>query len=383
MNQEPAILAATTGSRAETLRRRYWLVIAVLIIGALLVPLLGSRYHVSFMFFFCLALTLTATYEIIGGYMGYINMGHGAFFGLGAYAYGIIITYGGPIALGLLVAVIVVALFAWLLALPLFRLHGAYFAIATFGVLMVMLVLATNLRDLTGGTTGLSITPTESTIPTYYLMLLTAVMAMGLNAWVASSRFGLGLLSIREDEEVAEATGINTTRYKQGVMVLSSLLPGFAGGVYMWHMTYADPNSTFGAEVHLCADHHGHARRQRHGGGGLRGNDVPHPHRGAAVVAARLFEPRHVRGRPRVRRTCHAGRPHAQRAVHQDLPGTWLPRSLRISGVRPGRVGAAVNRRVRPPACAGRTLAQEFNKRSRSKCIELQTKGRIRKCVSI
>lgn len=249
MNQEPAILAASTGSRAGSLHRRYWLVIAVLIIGALLVPLLGSRYHVSFMFFFCLALTLTATYDIIGGYMGYINMGHGAFFGLGAYAYGIIITYGGPIPLGLLMAVIVVALFAWLLALPLFRLQGAYFAIATFGVLMVMLVLATNLRDLTGGTTGLSITPTESTIPTYYLMLLTAVMAMGLNAWVASSRFGLGLLSIREDEEVAEASGINTTRYKQGVMVLSSLLPGFAGGVYMWHMTYVDPNSTFGAEI--------------------------------------------------------------------------------------------------------------------------------------
>lgn len=249
MSQEPAILAATTGSRAGPVRRWYWLIIAVLIIGALLVPWVGSRYHVSFLFFFCLALTLTATYDIVGGYMGYINMGHGAFFGLGAYVYGITITHGGSIPLGLLMAVIVVALFAGLIAVPMFRLRGAYFGIGTFGILMVMMVLATNLRDLTGGTTGLSITPTESTIPTYYLMLLTAVMAMGLNAWVAFSPFGLGLLSIREDEEVAEASGLNTARIKQYVLVLSSLLPGLAGGIYMWHMTYADPNSTFGPEI--------------------------------------------------------------------------------------------------------------------------------------
>lgn len=249
MNQDPAALAASGATREEPLRRWYWLVIAVLVIGALLVPWLGSRYHVSFVFFFCLALTLTATYEIVGGYMGYINMGHGAFFGLGAYVYGITITYGGPIPLGLLMATVFTGAFAALIAVPMFRLRGAYFAIGTFGILMVMLVLATNLRGLTGGTTGLSITPTESTIPTYYLMVLTAVTAMALNAWVAGSRLGLGLLSIREDEEVAEASGINTVRYKQGTLVLSSLLPGFAGGVYMWHMTYADPNSTFGAEI--------------------------------------------------------------------------------------------------------------------------------------
>ena len=124
MNQEPAILAASTGFRAELLRRRYWLVIAVLIIGALLVPLVGSRYHVSFMFFFCLALTLTATYDIIGGYMGYINMGHGAFFGLGLTPTASSSPTEGRFRSGFLMAVIVVALFAWLLALPLFRLHG-------------------------------------------------------------------------------------------------------------------------------------------------------------------------------------------------------------------------------------------------------------------
>lgn len=249
MKYEPATLAAA--GRADDAPRRpwFWLVIAVLIVGALLLPWAGSRYHVSFVFFFCLALTLTATYEIVGGYMGYINMGHGAFFGLGAYVYGITITNGGAIPLGLLMAVVVVGVFAGLIAIPMFRLRGAYFAIGTFGILMVMWVLATNLRDLTGGTTGLSITPTASTIPSYYLMLLAAVMAIALNAWVARSRFGLGLLSIREDEEVAQNSGINTVRLKQGTMVLSSLLPGFAGGVYMWHMTYADPNSTFGPEI--------------------------------------------------------------------------------------------------------------------------------------
>jgi branched-chain amino acid transport system permease protein len=249
MRYEAVTLHAGTRSNNVPRKRWFWLGIAVLIISALLVPWIGSRYHVSFVFFFCLALTLTATYEIIGGYMGYINMGHGAFFGLGVYVYGITITQGGSLPLGLVLAVVITAVFAGLIAIPIFRLRGAYFAIGTFGILMVMWVLATNLRDLTGGTTGLSISPTASTIPSYYLMLVTAVMAMALNAWIACSRLGLGLLSIREDEEVAQVSGINTMRFKQGMMVLSSLLPGFAGGVYMWQMTYADPNSTFGPEI--------------------------------------------------------------------------------------------------------------------------------------
>ncbi|MBI4241334.1 MAG: branched-chain amino acid ABC transporter permease [Candidatus Rokubacteria bacterium] len=229
--------------------RRAALVVAVPIVLAAVTPWLGSRYHVSFLFFLCMAVVLTATYDIGAGYMGYINLGHGAFFGLGAYVYGLTVTHGGPTAAALLLGAAAAALFAALVGIPLFHLRGAYFAISTFGILKIMEILAANLRGITGGTTGLSIAPTRSTFPTFYLMLVLAVAAVGLNAWIARSRLGLGLLGIREDEEVAEVSGIDTSRLKRVAFVLSALLPGLAGGVYMWQMTYVDPASAFGTSV--------------------------------------------------------------------------------------------------------------------------------------
>lgn len=212
-------------------------------------PMTGNQYWVSFLFFLFLAIVLTETFDIVNGYMGYINLGHGAFFGIGAYVYGITVLRDGSPVLGILLAIVAGALFAALIAVPLFRLRGAYFAIATFGVLKMMEILASNLRDLTGGTTGLSIPPTNSTLITYYIAAVLCLAAILLNAWVANSRLGLGLLTIREDEDVAEGAGVNTARLKRSVLVLSGVLPSIAGAVYMWQTTYVDPASAFGAHT--------------------------------------------------------------------------------------------------------------------------------------
>lgn len=227
----------------------WWIMVGLVVGIAAAAPWLGSRYHISFLFFLCLSIVLTATYDIGAGYMGYLNLGHGAFFGLGAYLYGLTVLHGGYTALGLLLAAVAAGVFAAAVAVPLFRLRGAYFAISAFGILRIMEILAANLRDITGGTTGLSIEPTYSTLPTFYLMLGLAVGAVGLNAWIANSRLGLGLLGIREDEDVADAAGIDTRRLKRVALVVSAILPGLAGGVYMWQMTYVDPASAFGTGV--------------------------------------------------------------------------------------------------------------------------------------
>jgi branched-chain amino acid transport system permease protein len=229
--------------------RAIWWVVAVVLLVAAFTPLLGSRYHVSLAFFFLMHLAMTATYDIVGGYMGYVNLGHGAFFGLGAYAYGLTILRGGAPVLGLAVAALAVAVFAALIAVPIFRLRGVYFAIATFGILKLLEVLAANLQTVTGGTAGVSISPTASTIPSYYAMLAAAAAAVALHAWVGHSRLGLGLVSVREDEEVAETSGIDTYFVKRGVFVLSAILPGIVGGVYMWQLTHVDPTSAFGLDV--------------------------------------------------------------------------------------------------------------------------------------
>lgn len=241
----------TLSPRESMPRRKAAIVLTVLLFAALVlvVPLTGNKYWLSFTFFLFIAVVLTVTFDIVNGYMGYINLGHAAFFGIGAYVYGITVVRDGHPALAVLLAAIASALFAAVIAVPLFRLRGAYFAIATFGVLKMMEILASNLTNITGGTTGLSIPPTESTSITYYGAAALCLAAVSLNAWVANSRLGLGLLTIREDEDVAEGAGVNTGRLKWCVLVLSSVLPALAGALYMWQTTYVDPASTFGAHT--------------------------------------------------------------------------------------------------------------------------------------
>ena len=221
----------------------------VLVAAAVIVPWVTSQYYISVLFFLFLAIVLAETYDITAGYMGYINLGHGAFYGIGAYFYAMTIAWGGDNFIGLLLAAAAPALFAAAISYPLFRLRDAYFAIATFGVLKLMEVLVSNLRDITGGTTGISIPPTDSVYVTYYLALFLGVAAIALNAYVASSRFGLALLTIREDEEVAETSGVDTARLKRVALVLSAILPGVAGAIYVWQTTYIDPDSGFGAAI--------------------------------------------------------------------------------------------------------------------------------------
>lgn len=238
------------GSRASRAgRRRAAVYLGILSLGIAVVPIAGTTYHISFLFFLFIAIVLTETYDILAGYTGYINLGHAAFFGLGAYVFGVTVQNGGGVVLALLLCPVGGMLFALAMAYPLFRLRGAYFAIATFGVLKLMEVLASNLRDITGGTTGLSIPPTNSTLITYYLAAALCVGAVLLNAAIASSKLGLGLLTVREDEEVAEGAGVNTAQIKRRTMVISSLLPSWAGAIYIWQSTYIDPASAFGSGV--------------------------------------------------------------------------------------------------------------------------------------
>jgi branched-chain amino acid transport system permease protein len=238
-----------TGALRHRSRVGAWLLVGTLAAVSLATPMVGNNYYTSFMFFLFIAIVMTSTYDMVAGYTGYINLGHGAFFGIGAYAYGIAIVRTGSNFLSIPFALIVAVALAGLMAYPLFRLRGAYFSIATFGVLKLLSVLALNLRDLTGGTTGLSITPTDSLIPTYYLAFAACAAAILLNRWVAHSSIGLALLTIREDEEVAGSSGVNALFYKWAILMLSAALPGFVGAIFMWQTTYIDPDSAFGSNV--------------------------------------------------------------------------------------------------------------------------------------
>jgi branched-chain amino acid transport system permease protein len=214
-------------------------------------PWLGVSYLLVWVFFLSVSITLALSYDIVGGYMGYMNLGHSTFFGIGAYTTAILLNEGIGLVLSLIAGALISAGFAAMVGYPLFRLRGAYFALATFGLISLIRVVCTNLRDITGGSGGISTPPGDHTIAAYYYGLAIAVGTMVLSHNIARSTFGLALLSIREDEEVAAAFGVPTNLYKWLTLIVSSLPASLIGGIYVWNVTYINPHSVFGLEIAL------------------------------------------------------------------------------------------------------------------------------------
>ncbi len=194
---------------------------------------------------------LAQSYDIVGGTLGYINLGHIVFFGLGAYTTGILFNGGVPLLGGLIASVALVAAFAGLIGVPFFRLRGAYFSLATFALVKLMEQVTNNLRDLTGGSSGLKILAENRVVPTYYAMLALLVAAMVTGMVISRSRLGLGMKSIREDEVVARDFGVPTRRIKIQALMISSVFPAVLGGLFVWYINFINPAEVFGLKIAL------------------------------------------------------------------------------------------------------------------------------------
>lgn len=221
-----------------------------LIVLLAVVSILASPDWKIILFLSFLWLVLTANFEIMGGFLGYVTLAQGAFFGLGAYVSVILInTLNIPIvgipttqALAIMAAGVASGIFAVLLSFPLFRLRGIYFIIGTLVLVFLLQHLALNLSGLTGGSYGLFLPPD------YFLSLSTAcsvafvlaLISLGFNYYLSRSKLGLALTSIREDEEAAASLGLNTMRYKIGAFVLSSVPSGAAGAIFALNSGFID-----------------------------------------------------------------------------------------------------------------------------------------------
>jgi ABC-type branched-subunit amino acid transport system permease subunit len=214
-------------------------------------PLGMGRYMVTLAFLLWVFITLAESYNLVGRYLGYMNLGHSSFFGVSAYSFGILYAQGVPFPWAWLAGMGCSVAFAAVISVPLLRLRGAYFAVASFGLITLMELLAHNFADLTGGAAGLSLPPGDRLIPAYYLSLAVAAGSVALLALVERSRLGLALMSIREDEEVAAVFGVHAFRYKTIALILSAIPPGLVGGAYAWQLTYINPSTVFGLEIAL------------------------------------------------------------------------------------------------------------------------------------
>src|SRR3972149_11459203 len=155
------------------------------------IPLDLFRFATALIFVLLWHIVLAESYDLVGGQMGYLNLGHACFFGVGGYGFGILFNQGLPLGLALLAGTALAVLFAAGMSIPFFRLRGASFALAAFGLVGLMELVATNLRDLTGGTHGLYIKPGFRDVPAYYAALAIAAGAILTNFFVTRSGFGL------------------------------------------------------------------------------------------------------------------------------------------------------------------------------------------------
>jgi branched-chain amino acid transport system permease protein len=194
---------------------------------------------------------LATAWNIMGGYTGYISLGHAGFFGFGSYTLGLLLAHLGvtagytPFLLVPLAGVATAVLAAGIGWFAL-RTRAATFVIVTIAFMFMLQLLAENLVSVTGGGGGLSFpVPNWSgdyfNTPYYYAMLALATLALGISWRIRRSKFGLGLLAIRDDEDKALAVGVPTRAFKLTAFIVSAALVGMIGGVYGYYVTYIYP----------------------------------------------------------------------------------------------------------------------------------------------
>jgi branched-chain amino acid transport system permease protein len=191
-----------------------------------------------------LAVVLAQSWNLLGGYAGQINLGHAAFFGLGALVTRTLWVGGVPLLAALPAGALVATAFGCLIGVPAFRLRGAYFAIGTLGLAEILRITIGNLLPQIS-TLRAGELASYNILPRYYLTLGLAVLCVAVVALLVPARVGLGIRAVREDEAAAEASGVSAMRHKLLALAVSTALAGLAGGAFAYYHVSYYPQHTF------------------------------------------------------------------------------------------------------------------------------------------
>jgi branched-chain amino acid transport system permease protein len=229
-------------------------VITVLLFLLITLPLFLGIYWLRLLFLLFTYIALANAYDIVGGYLGYINLGFASFFALGAYVFDILQRAGIPLPLAVIGGGVASLMFAMGISYPFFRLKGAYFAVATFGLLTLLYYTFANLVWLTGGLWGrpLPIPSVEAALPAYYASLGLVIATLLTNYKILKSKFGLALISVKEDEVTASEYGINIFRVKMKAFMISAFFAGLIGGVYVFNIGFISPRMVLALDLALA-----------------------------------------------------------------------------------------------------------------------------------
>jgi len=235
----------------ETDFGRVWLWVGLALL-LLVVPFIAGPYTLYIINNIGIAAIAAIGLNILIGYTGQISLGHGAFFGVGAYAAAILATkVGSPFGVSVLAAGVVTAMVGMIFGLPSVRLKHLYLCIATLAGQFIIEYVLVNWESLTGGTIGIMSVPPlkiggisfDSELKMYYLVAASVIVAMALAANIINSRVGRAMRAVHGSEIAAEMSGVDTARYKLQVFVLSAAMAGYAGSLYAHHTTYVHPDS--------------------------------------------------------------------------------------------------------------------------------------------
>lgn len=209
-------------------------------------PLKASGYWVRLLTFIFMWIGLAGSLNLLTGYTGYLDFGHVAFFGIGAYMTGILMVHlGMPFLPAMFIGAISAAVMAVIVGIPTMRLRGAYFAIAMLAFAEAMKQVVMEFDRFTGGGNGLSLPIYTNYLFFYYIMFATVILTIGVTYWFEKSKFGKALMAIREAELAAEVSGVNTFRCKLIAFGISAFIAGIIGGIYAYWMTFLYPGDAF------------------------------------------------------------------------------------------------------------------------------------------
>jgi len=217
---------------------------AALAAAALLPEMTASRALLSWTLLVLLYIALAQSWNVLGGFSGQVNLGHAALFGVGALTTRLLWTHGAPIAVALPAGTALAAVTGVVIGAPALRLRGPYFAIGTLAVAEILRITAGNILPDIAALPPRALAA-YTLVPRYYLALGLAVVTTAVAVWIAHSRFGRGLVAVREDEDVAESIGINAYGHTLVAFVLSSALAGAAGGVFAYYHVGFYPSFAF------------------------------------------------------------------------------------------------------------------------------------------
>ena len=236
----------------------------LLLVIAIAFPLVFSNPAVTTIAIFTLIFAAATTgWNIFSGYTGYVSLGHAAYFGLGGYAMAIMCqdwkVPGGYLPFLLVpLAGLVAAIFAIPLGWIALRVRRHTFVVITIAIFFILQLFSYNLRSITNGSTGLGLPiPLDWSgdffnFPFYYVALVVLIGAVAIAWWVRNSKYGLGLLAVRDDEDRALGLGVSTGPSKLVAFVISALIVGMVGAIWAYFVESIYPASGFDATFDIA-----------------------------------------------------------------------------------------------------------------------------------